>query len=106
MLEEKTSFREKVSQVVQKAKGYPKILLSLLALFSVGIGFLAGRASSSQGPEGPFQEEAQFSLERDGQRPPFKSGHRSQIHPVPGQEETDATSGASERSETQDSSRQ
>ena len=53
MLEEKTSFREKVSQVVQKAKGYPKILLSLLALFSVGIGFLAGRASSSQGPEGP-----------------------------------------------------
>ena len=48
MLEEKTSFREKVSQVVQKAKGYPKILISLLTICSVGVGFVAGMATSRQ----------------------------------------------------------
>ena len=106
MLEEKTSFKEKVSQLVQKAKGYPKILISLLTICSVGVGFVAGMATSRQSQQSLYQGDRSFPDGKVGQRPSFKSGDRSQIHPVPGQEETDATSGASERSETQDSSRQ
>lgn len=106
MLEEKTSFKEKVSQLVQKAKGYPKILISLLTICSVGLGFVAGMATNRQSQQSLYQGDRSFPDGKVGQRPSFKSGGRSYVNPAPTDEDSDTTSGASESSNSQESNSQ
>lgn len=106
MLEEKTSFKEKVSQLVQKAKGYPKILISLLTICSVGLGFVAGMATSRQSQQSPYQGDRSFPDGKVGQRPSFKRGGRSNADPARTDEDSDTTSGASESSNSQESNSQ
>lgn len=106
MLEEKTSFREKVSQLVQKAKGYPKILISLLTICSVGVGFVAGMATSRQSQQSLYQGDRSFPDGKVGQRPSFKSGDRSNANPAPTDEDSETSSAASESSNSQESNSQ
>lgn len=106
MVEEKPTVKERFSNIVQKAKGYPKILISLLTICSVGLGFVAGMATNRQSQQSLYQGDRSFPDGKVGQRPSFKSGGRSNANPAPTDEDSDTTSGASESSNSQESTSQ
>ena len=106
MVEEKPTVKERFSNIVQTAKGYPKILISLLTICSVGVGFVAGMATNRQGQQSLYQGDRSFPDGEVGQRPSFKSGGRSNSNQAPTDEDSDATSGASESSNSQESNSQ
>ena len=106
MVEEKPTGKERFSNIVQTAKGYPKILNSLLTICSVGVGFVAGMATSRQSQQSLYQGDRSFPDGKVGQRPSFKSGDRSNANPAPTDEDSETSSAASESSNSQESNSQ
>ena len=106
MVEEKPTVKERLSQLVQKAKDYPKILVSLLALFCIGIGFAAGKATSHWDQQHiSFGDKGQYERV-EHKRPTFKGDRRSNSNQVQTEENSESTSESSNSESTQESSSQ
>ncbi len=91
----------------QKVKLFPKIWISTLAIFSVAVGFIAGLAVDKQDQQTFEKQPIGFTESGNRPRPKFREDQSSSdSNQVPNDDETDATSGASQKDSSQDANSQ
>lgn len=111
MQNEKPTIKERFTKTIQKVKQFPKIWISALAIFSLAVGFIAGLAVNKQDQQTFERKPIGFTERGERPRPDFKEDRNSAQQPfdsnqVPNDDETDATSGASEKDSSQDTNNQ
>ena len=106
MQNEKPSIKERFMKTIQKVKLFPKIWISTLAIFNVAVGFIAGLAVDKQDQQTFEKQPIVFTESGNRPRPnPREDQSSSDSNQVPN-DETDATSGASQKDSSQDANSQ
>ena len=107
MQNEKPSIKERFMNTIQKVKLFPKIWISTLAIFTVAVGFIAGLAVDKQDQQTFEKQPIGFTESGNRPRPKFREDQSSSdSNQVPNDDETDATSGASQKDSSQDANSQ
>ena len=111
MQNEKPSIKERFINILQKVKQFPKIWISALAIFSLAVGFIAGLAVNKRDQQTFERKPIGFTERGNRPRPDFREDRNSAQQPsdsdqVPNDDETDATSGASEKDSSQEANSQ
>lgn len=106
MIEEKISFKKRISNSIQEIRKYPKIWISVLALSSLVIGFIGGLGVDNFSNQTSSYENMKH-LNRDGEKlrnsRSDENFRKSHPNTESNQDDTDATSGASQNDSSQSS---